>query len=425
MNNNIFKKENFFILYGIIKKIKKLGKIIFIEFISFSKKINFLIKNIKIKIFNTITGIYFFNNNNLNIFELCYFKKKINKINLKFLKLKSKIIYFIRLFFSINNYLELDIPIIEKYTSSGSKQFLIIDKNKKKYFLSLTQSPQKIKQYYMFNAINKYFQIAKCFRDEDSRSSRIKEFQQIDIENSNTIFLNFKKKINLFLKSLIFFILKKKTLILKIKYKFIKKYLFEKKNLNLPYLYKKKIIKNSYIYILKTKLKKIEINKSFYFKLSKYYIILTLKKQDYNFCLSLKLSHKYNNLINLNIILLWIIDFYYFKNKKIKHHQFTAFKNNFKNFYNSKSLAYDVFLNGIEIGGGSIRNINFLIQNKIFLNSKKKSKFINFYKRALPHHCGIAFGLERIISLLIKKNIKKTITYYNYSKLIKSKKINE
>ncbi|AFP84302.1 amino acid--tRNA ligase-related protein [Candidatus Carsonella ruddii] len=424
MKNSI-SKNNFLINYGIIKKIKKLSNIIFIEFITFSNKIKFFIKNIKIKITNTIIGIYFLKQKEIILFEICYFKKKINKIDLKLLKLKCKIIYFIRVFFNINNYKELDIPIIEKFNNSGSKKFLIIDKNKKKFFYCLTQSPQKIKQYYMFNMINKYFQIAKCFRDEDLRSSRLKEFQQIDIENSNVTFLEFKKIIDLFLKSFVYYTIKKKILILKIKYKYIKKFLFEKKNLNLPYLYKKILIRNSYVYLFKTLFKKNKIKKKCYFELNKYCIIIVFKKQDYNLCLNLKIMYKHYNLINLKNIFLWIINFYYFKNKKIKHHYFTALKNNFKNIYNSKSLAYDIILNGIEIGGGSIRNIDFQIQNKILFKLNKKSKFINFYKRSLPQHCGIAFGLERFISLLIKININKTVTHYKYLQLIKSKKINE
>ncbi|AFP83941.1 amino acid--tRNA ligase-related protein [Candidatus Carsonella ruddii] len=411
----------FYISFFIIKKIKIIGKIFFLTLFN---NLNIILKNLFFKIKPSLIGVYYLNLNNNNfVFEICYYKNIINKFN-SFYIFKSNVIFFIKNFFFNLNFFELDIPLIENYSKNGSKQFLIINKNKKKEFFSLSQSPQCIKQYYMFNNVKKYFKIINCFRDEDERSNRIKEFLQLDIEISFSNFLIIKKIINLLFKTLIFYYIKKKIYFLTIKYKYIKNFFFEKKNFKTPYLYKKILINKKNIFIFKT-IKFNFIFKKIFIKIKKYIFILVKKK--INFILSFYLDFflKYYNLLNLKLIFIWYVNFYYFKNKNIKHHQFTSYKNNFYNINNSKSLSYDINLNGIEVGGGSIRNINFYIQKKnFFFLKEKKSKFLNFYKKSIPQHCGIAIGIERFLSLICNINIKNSITYNKYKKIIISSKIN-
>ncbi|UNB92155.1 amino acid--tRNA ligase-related protein [Candidatus Carsonella ruddii] len=420
-------KKTFFLLFCFLKKIKKIGHFFFINLYFNNKKINLFFKN-KIKIKPSLIGIYgLYYNNTYYIYEICYYKNKSNKIDYKYCKIKSNIINFIRFYFYKLNFFELDTPVIDNYTNSGSKQFLIINKKKKNNFFSLSQSPQCIKQYYMFNNIKKYFKLIKCFRDEDERSNRLKEFYQIDIEISNLNFLFFKKIINILIKMITFYFFKKKIFFLTIKYKYIKKFFFEKKNFKKPYIYKKIKIFNFYLYIFKS-IKNFFFIKRFFFYLNinKYIIIISKKNIDFNLCYYFDFFLKYLNIINNKIIFLWYVNFLYYKNKKNKHHHFSSYKNRFSSVFLSKSLSYDLNINGVEIGGGSVRNINFNIQKKNFFTLKeKKSFFLNFYKKNIPHHCGIAIGLERFLSNLLNINIKNTITYKKYIKKINSININD
>ncbi|WP_433928077.1 amino acid--tRNA ligase-related protein [Candidatus Carsonella ruddii] len=414
--------KNFFLFFSVVKKIKQIGKILFLNLYINKININLVFKNLKIKIKPSLIGIYGFNNKKtFYIFELCYFKNKINKFNNYFYKNKSNFFYFIRFFFFKFNFFEMDVPLIVEYSKSGSKQFLIINKKKKNEFYSLSQSPQCIKQYYMFNNIKKYFKIISCFRDEDERSSRLKEFSQLDIELSFTNFFLLKNIIKILIKSILFYFLKKKIFFITIKYKYVKKLFFEKKNFQKPYIYKKIKINIFFCYLFKSIYICFFKKNFFFYKFNKYIIILSKKKIDFNLCYYFDFCLKYLNIINQKIIFFWYVNFFYFKNKKINHHQFSSYKNNFISILKSKSLSYDLIINGIEIGGGSIRNLDFNIQKKnFFLLKEKKSKFLNFFKKNIPQHCGIAIGLERFLSLIFKINIQNTITYKKYKNNIKS-----
>ncbi|AFP83559.1 amino acid--tRNA ligase-related protein [Candidatus Carsonella ruddii] len=416
----------FNIYYGYIKKIRKHGKIIFLEILTENKIVKSIIKNYKILLKRTIIGIYgFLNLKDFIIIEICLYKKKINKKNFFNFIFRSNLLFYIRYFFNKLKYLELDSPIIDNFTKLGSKQFLIIDKKRKNKFYSLSQSPQKIKQYYIFNNINKYFQIIKCFRDENLRSSRIKEFVQIDIENSYTFFNIFKKKIIFLIKSIIYYFFNKKSYNITIKYKYIKKFFFEKKNFKYPYLFKKIKLKKKFLYLFKTFSFFYLFINNYYLKYKKYFFFITKKIIDFKICTKIEILIRYLNIINLKKILIWIVNFMYFKNNKIHHHHFSSYKNNFLKIIKSKSLSYDIIYNGVEIGGGSIRNINYKILKKnLFFLKIKKSNFLNFLKTSLPQHCGIALGLERIISLFCNININKVILYKKYMKCINSVNLN-
>ena len=284
----------------------------------------------------------------------------------KNLVLRHKVIKYARDFLDNEGFIEVETPLLSKSTPEGARDFLVPTRAKGKFF-ALPQSPQIYKQMLMASGIEKYFQVARAFRDEDARSDRQPEFTQLDIELSFTS----EEEIISLIERMYKEILGKLGIEIKIPFNRISyKESMEKYGNDKPH-----------------------INKEVEF--------------DFN----------------------WVIDWPLYEenedgSKTAMHHPFTqpskedadGFDTNLK----SGSRAYDLALNGYEIGGGSIRINDKEQQIKMFksvgLSDQQINEQFGFFLKAfdygLPPHGGIAFGIDRLVMLLAKEDsIREVIAF--------------
>ena len=401
----------------------------------------------------------------------------------KNLLMRSNLSLEIRKFLISKQFVEVETPYLIKSTPEGARDFIVPSRMNKGDFYALPQSPQTFKQLLMVSGMDKYFQIVKCFRDEDLRSDRQPEFTQIDCEMS---FVSEEDVLNEF-EELIKFIIKKiKGIELnsfpRMTYsEAIEKYGSDKPDIrfgmefgNLTEVVHGKNFKifdsqeivlgisvpNGASFSRKQIDNLIEFSKSHeegangivwvkndedgtfkssvdkFFNSKDFVIwtqILVCKPGDLMLVISGKKTKVYKQLSLLRIEVanrlglknnkefapLWITDFPLFNWNEEKngfdsvHHPFTAPKDDDlelldKNPNLVKSKAYDLVLNGNEIGGGSIRIHDENIQRRIFkilgLSEKESNDqfgfLINSFKYGAPPHGGIAIGFDRLVAIL-------------------------
>ena len=411
-----------------------------------------------------------------------YLDIRRNKIK-ENLILRHKISSEARNYLNSIGFIDVETPYLIKSTPEGARDFIVPSRMNSGKFYALPQSPQTFKQLLMVAGIDKYYQIVKCFRDEDLRADRQPEFTQIDCEMS---FVNQSQVLETFeglIKDLIF---KIKNINVKdfkrITYEeSISKYGTDKPDLrydleivNLSetildteffnfFKYEftagikiesgssisRKQIDNFSSYIKQQevggdKLFNIKINEDGVIKSTVDKFLsekdkcslasdLNLNKGDIAFFMSGERKNilsvlgklriflaKSLDLINKNkFVPLWVIDFPLFEwddeNKRYSamHHPFTApkvddIKKLSSNPLQVKANAYDLVLNGSEIGGGSIRIHNKELQNQIFsllgFTEKEASEqfgfLMNAFEYGAPPHGGIAFGLDRLCAVI-------------------------
>jgi len=419
------------------------------------------------------------------------------EMNNRILK-RSRIVSVIRKFLEDENFNEIETPILTRATPEGARDYILPSRVHPGSFYALPQSPQLFKQMLMMGGMDRYYQVARCFRDEDLRADRQPEFTQIDIEAS---FVEEKDIIELGSKLL--------KLLLKdfanydagnideINYAdAIEKYGSDKPDLRIPLelLEISDEAKNeefkvfsdpaqndgSRVVALKVSggnaLTRSQIDEytNFVGKLGAKglaYIkindvadldnglqspILKFLSKDFISALISKLDPVNDDLIffgagsseivNLSMSSLikrlgkdlnlyqkewapcWIINFPMFESDagdlKALHHPFTRPKEDLEDFKNnpstSEAYAYDLVLNGYEIGGGSLRVHDSAMQSAIFdaldiSNEEANLKFgflLNALKTGCPPHGGIALGLDRIVMLLTQtENIRDVIAF--------------
>ncbi len=410
-------------------------------------------------------------------------------------KLRSKAAIAARNFLDANGFLEVETPILTKSTPEGARDYLVPSRLYPGEFYALPQSPQLFKQLLMVAGFDRYFQIAKCFRDEDLRADRQPEFTQIDVEMS---FCTQEEVIELaegLVKTIFAAVgISVETPFARITYKeAMESYGSDKPDLrfDMKLVDVIDIFENTELKVFKeiARYKKLNRIKALPVKKGEN---LTRKEIDYltEFVAKFgakglawvkvkenlelqgpivkflseeekselikrcevepgdliffgagekrvvleymgRLRDKLGEMLNLKdpsvYKFLWVVDFPMFEIEegqvKIKalHHPFTMPKNiDEEDIEEMTSLAYDMVVNGVELGGGSIRIHKREIQQKVFEilgigEEEAKEKFgflLDALKFGAPPHGGFAIGFDRLVMLLSKRdNIRDVIAF--------------
>jgi len=290
----------------------------------------------------------------------------------KNLKLRSKISKLVRDFLLEKDFIEIETPYLSQATPEGARDFIVPSRLQKGNFYALPQSPQQYKQLLMIAGFERYFQLARAFRDEDLRADRQLEHTQIDMEMA---FIK-REEVMSIVEDMVKEVLK----------------VLDKKpqDVNFPVLKYDEAMK------------KYDTDRP------------DLRKEKGNLAFA------------------WVVDFPLFEktqdgNLTFSHNPFASPKEEDRedlmkkeNLENLKSLQYDLVCNGEEIAGGSIRINNPEVQKQIFKimgysDKEVEEKFghlINAYKYGAPSHGGIAFGFDRFVALLAgEANIREVIAF--------------
>lgn len=290
--------------------------------------------------------------------------------------LRHQVIKFIRDYLDEKEFLEIETPILTKGTPEGAREFIVPSRIYPGKFYVLPQAPQQFKQLLMVAGFEKYFQFARCFRDEDTRGDRQPEFTQLDLEMS---FVKQDDILNL-IENLIISLVEKITPNKKILQKPFPRLTYqevmEKYNSDRPDLRKNKKDSNELAFCFITDFPLFEKSETENKIVSVHHPFTSPQKQD------LPLLEK------------------------------TPLK--------VKADQYDLVCNGFELGGGSIRIHQKEIQEQIFkilgIKEKETQKRFGHLLKAFdygaPPHGGIALGIDRVIMILANEpNIREIIPF--------------
>jgi aspartyl-tRNA synthetase len=293
----------------------------------------------------------------------------------KNIKLRSRFVDLCRQYLFKQDFIEIETPLLTKSTPEGSRDFVVPSRINPGKFYALPQSPQQYKQLLMVAGFERYFQIARCLRDEDLRADRGFEHTQIDMEMSFV----------------------KREEVMKITEEmFIE--VFEKLG--------SKIYKKPFpVYSYKEALAKFGSDK------------FDLRNE----------KEKKENLLAFA----WVVDFPFFE--KDKNGQWTYTHNPFSDplpedkerflkgeIKDIRTSQYDLVCNGYEVGGGSIRSSQPEILKKVFQvlgysETEIKEKFghmLEAFKYGVPPHGGIAPGIDRLIMVLTGEEAMREVVAF-------------
>jgi len=291
--------------------------------------------------------------------------------------LRYDITKFFRDYLDGQDFKEIETPMLTKGTPEGAREFMVPSRNYKGKFYVLPQAPQQFKQLLMVAGVEKYFQIARCFRDEDQRGDRQPEFTQLDMEMS---FVDQEDVIAQMEKMLI---------------SLVEKVSPEKKIQQIPF-------------------PRITYKEA----MDKYDTDRPDLRKDLNDPTELAFC--------------WVVDFPMFE--KTEEGSWTFTHNPFsasipedetkllekKDVENITATQYDIILNGFEIGGGSVRNHNPKLLKAVldilgFSEVEIKEQFgtmLEAFEYGAPPHGGIALGFDRLVMILADElNIREVITF--------------
>ncbi len=291
------------------------------------------------------------------------------------IRARDRIISFFRDYMHASNFVEIETPIMTKGTPEGSREYLVPSRLEPGNFYVLPQSPQQFKQLSMVAGFEKYFQIARCMRDEDTRGDRQPEFTQLDYEMS---------------------FITQEDIVRYTEDMFIKM---------VQAVYPDKKIQS-------TPFPRITYAES----MEKYGNDKPDMREDKN---------------DPNLLAFcWVVDFPMFEEDKeggvqAVHHPFTSPKEGDEHLLETNPLkaranAYDLVLNGYELGGGSIRIHKRELQNKIFellglapeLIEARFGHILTAFEFGAPPHGGCAHGIDRIVMILQNEpNIREVIPF--------------
>ncbi len=401
----------------------------------------------------------------------------------KNLELRHKMAFEVRRYLDEQHFIEVETPVLMKSTPEGARDFIVPSRMNPGEFYALPQSPQLFKQLLMVSGFDRYFQIVKCFRDEDLRADRQPEFTQIDCEMSFVeqedvlnMFEGMAKHLFRYIKNIDFTEpFPRMTWADAMKYygsdkpdirfdmKFVEiKDLTEGHNFvvfdSTPYVagicaegcasYTRKQLDELTEYVKRPQVGakglvyvRCEENGMFKSSVDKFYsqddlkvwaerfgakpgdLILILAgdkiKTQKALCeLRLEMGNRLG-LRDKNIFApLWVIDFPLFEWDEetqrfyAMHHPFTSPKPEDIGMLESnpgevRANAYDMVINGVELGGGSIRIHDSVLQDRMFrvlgfTEEQAQYQFgflMNAFKYGAPPHGGLAFGLDRFVSM--------------------------